>query len=109
MADLFDFGRIETTEPSRYPKAPGYKERDTSRKAADSIKESAPLLRGRCLAAIARAPTGLTADEVAEKIGETVLSVRPRVTELLRDGKVRDSGQRRKNDSGRSAKVWVVA
>lgn len=104
MGDLFDY-----TPPPSYPEAPGFKDRDTSRAAADSMKDAAPLLRGRCLEAIRRSPAGLTADEVATQIGETILSVRPRVTELLRDGKVRDSGQRRKNDSGRSAKVWVAA
>lgn len=92
-----------------YPAAPGFKEGDTSRKAADSMKDGAPLLQRRCLAALRAAPGGLTDDQIAAQIGETILSVRPRVTELLRDGRVRDSGQRRKNESGRSAKVWVIA
>lgn len=92
-----------------YPARPGFKEGDTSRKAADSMREGAPMLQRRCLDALRAAPGGLTADQIAANIGETILSVRPRVTELLRDGRVRDSGQRRKNDSGRSAKVWVIA
>lgn len=92
-----------------YPGQPGYKDGDTSRKAAASMESAAPLLQRRCLAALREAPDGLTADQIAAWIGETILSVRPRVTELLRDGKIRDSGQRRKNDSGRSAKVWVLA
>jgi predicted HTH transcriptional regulator len=102
--DLFDY-----QPPAKYPDAPGYKERDTSRKSADSMKDAAPLLRDKCLAAIRRAPAGLTADEVAERLGETVLSVRPRITELLHGGKVKDTGQRRRNASQRSAKVWSAA
>lgn len=92
-----------------YPGRPGFKEADTSHKAAVSMKDAAPLLQRRCLEALRGAADGLTADQIAAAIGETILSVRPRVTELLRDGRVRDSGQRRKNDSGRSAKVWVLA
>lgn len=102
MMDLFSY------RPA-YPGQPGFKDRDTSRKAAASMSDAAPLLQRRCLAALRAAPDGLTADQIAAQIGETILSVRPRVTELLRDGRVRDSGQRRKNDSGRSAKVWVIA
>src|SRR3546814_8339862 len=100
--DLFNYRPAE-------PAAPGYKDLDTARRAADSMKDRAPLLQRRCLDALRAAPGGLTADQIAAQIGETILSVRPRVTELLRDGRVRDSGQRRQNESGRSAKVWVIA
>ena len=94
MADLFT-----------YPEHPGSKERDTSHDAADAIAERAPQLRGRALAVLERS-NGLTADEVAGKLGLSILSIRPRITELARAGKVRDSGARRTNASGRKAIVW---
>ena len=98
-------------EPAgRYPDAPGWKEPDTSRKAADSTARRAALLRERCLRALRDAgAAGLTADEAAERLGESILSVRPRFTELLRTGRIADTGKRRRNASGRQAKVWGLA
>ena len=90
----------------RYPHAPGAQHRATSQAAAEEIAPTAPMLRARALAVLERS-NGLTADEVAGRMGESILSVRPRVTELARLGKVRDSGTRRANASGRSAIVWV--
>ncbi|MGU3316308.1 hypothetical protein ACLBWH_12225 [Sphingomonas sp. M6A6_1c] len=50
---------------------------------------------------------GLTADEVAGRLGLSILSIRPRLTELARLGRVRDSGSRRRNVSGKQAIVWA--
>ncbi len=52
---------------------------------------------------------GLTPDEVAQLLSLSVLTVRPRCSELLRRGRLVDSGDRRSNDSGRLAKVLVVS
>jgi hypothetical protein len=51
---------------------------------------------------------GLTPDEVAERLALSVLTVRPRCSELVRLGRFVDSGERRTNDSGRLAKVLTV-
>ena len=51
---------------------------------------------------------GLTPDEVAERLALSVLTVRPRCSELVRLGRFVDSGERRANDSGRLAKVLTV-
>jgi predicted ArsR family transcriptional regulator len=103
--DLFNY-----QPPARYPAAPGFKDRDTSRKAAEHVACRAELLRSNCLEIVrASGQEGCTADEAATDLGESVLSVRPRFTELLKLGKITDSGLRRRNASGRSAKVWRVA
>lgn len=94
------------TDLFRYPHQPGAQDRDTSIAAADEAAQTAPQLRARALAVIERS-RGLTADEVAGKLGLSILSIRPRVTELSRLGKVRDSGSRRPNASGRNAIVWT--
>lgn len=94
------------TDLFRYPHQPGAQGRDTSQAAADAIAETAPQLRARALAVVERS-NGLTADEVAGRLGLSILSIRPRLTELSRLGKVRDSGLRRKNASGRNAIVWA--
>ncbi|MFS0737528.1 hypothetical protein ABC347_10805 [Sphingomonas sp. 1P06PA] len=97
MSDLF-----------AYPNAPGAQDRDTSRAAAAEIAHDAPTLRAKALAVLERS-NGLTADEVAGRMGVSILSIRPRVTELARQGKVRDSGARRHNaTSGKKAIVWAA-
>lgn len=90
----------------RYPEAPGFQPRDTSCAAAKSISGEVDRVRARCLECFAGA--ALTADEVAESLGESVLYIRPRITELYTAGKIRDTGERRKNKSGKSARVWTV-
>ena len=95
MSDLF-----------RYPNAPGARDRDTSHEAADRIAPEAALVRQRVLDEFERS-RGLTADECAGRLGLSILTVRPRVTELTRLGKLRDSGARRTNGSGRRAIVWA--
>jgi predicted ArsR family transcriptional regulator len=87
-----------------YPAIPGSQPRDTSEAAADSMRDSAPTLRAKALEVIRRRPS--TADEVAYALDVTVLSARPRVTELFKMGLIEDSGDRRPNSSGRNAVVW---
>lgn len=78
--------------------------RDTSLDAADAMADRAPILRARVLSVLA---TGdFTADEVAAKLGESVLAIRPRVIELAKADRIADTGERRKNASGRKAIVW---
>jgi predicted ArsR family transcriptional regulator len=48
----------------------------------------------------------MTADECADTIGMSVLSIRPRFTELHRRGAIEETGELRHNRSGRRAKVW---
>ena len=87
-----------------YPTRPGYKEPTTSKAAAEAISGRAATLRDRVFAVICASP--VTADEVAERLGETVLAIRPRLSELRKDGRIEPSGERRKNASGISAHVW---
>lgn len=98
MTDLFSY---------RYPAAPGHRNRDTSRAAAVSMRPAAPTLRARVLDVLAG--RAMTADECALALGETVLAVRPRLTELARLGLIEDGGERRPNASGRMAIVWTRA
>lgn len=102
--DLFDW-----RAPAAYPEAPGARRRDTSQAAAESMAPSAARLRQMVMNCIEGNPGGLTADEVADRLCLSVLSARPRVTELNKMGMIRDTGERRKNASGRSAAVWVKA
>lgn len=90
---------------TRYPHVPGYRDTDTSRDAAESVKPTAASLRTKCLNVLRKCGP-LTADEVAGLLNVTILSVRPRMTELRGLYKITDTGVRRKNASGHAAIVW---
>lgn len=93
--------------PDAYPDAPGFKAHGPSEEAAEKIKGRAAVLRAQVLAAFeACHPQGRTADEIATEMNLSVLSVRPRVSELHRNGFLEDTGTRRRNDSGMTATVW---
>ena len=87
-----------------YPASPGFKREGTSQQAAEAIKPSAATLRASCLAYVNVGP--ITADECAALISESILSIRPRFSELRAMGLIEDTGSRRKNASGRNAVVW---
>lgn len=78
---------------------------DTRRAAQDAVRAEASLLRERCLDALDRHGE-LTADEAARLLGESVLAIRPRFSELVKAGQIEDAGARRKNLSGHTATVW---
>jgi predicted ArsR family transcriptional regulator len=92
-----------------YPDAPGFKVSGPSEQAAEAMGGTANKMRAAVLAQLALYPGGATADEVAKDLSLSVLSVRPRVSELNRTGKIRQTGARRKNDSGMTATVWQLA
>ncbi len=106
MPDLFD--------QKPYPASPGYTEPTTSRDAAAKVAPRVKNLRYQVLAVYRSSwPGGLTADEVADRLGKSILSIRPRVTELRRTGDLMPcldvdcKPTTRKNASGVGAAVLV--
>jgi hypothetical protein len=92
-----------------YPIEPGFKAVGPSQEAAEAITGLASTLRDLVRQTIARHPGGITADDVAFKLNRSILSVRPRVSELRRLGDIRQAEGRGKNQSGLSASRWVIA
>jgi DNA-binding NarL/FixJ family response regulator len=90
-----------------YPTQDQWKAAGTSAEAARLAAQSAPRLRARCMEVIRAAPAGLTADQVAERIGHDKCSIRARVSELYRGGQLMKMG-RRETALGASANVWVA-
>jgi hypothetical protein len=92
----------------RYPQQPGHKELGgASQAAAEQIAPSAKTLRHRAFRCLSdHGP--MTADECAIRIGEDILAVRPRFSELHRAGSIRKTDIRRPNRSGSSATVWAA-
>ncbi|WP_406853525.1 hypothetical protein ABEG18_13210 [Alsobacter sp. KACC 23698] len=98
QSDLFDL--------LAYPAAPGAKTDGPSAEAAESMRPSAEYLRGQVLEMLRRHPAGMTADECAQMMRRSVLSIRPRFSELVARSLITDTGERRVNESGRNATVW---
>ena len=87
-----------------YPQDPGFKEHTTSKDAAESMKPTAPILRQMMREALAF--RDMTADECAAHCGVSELAMRPRFSEGKQSKIIEETGERRKNESGRMAKVW---
>lgn len=100
MSDLFSYR-------DQYPNSPGFKRDGTSRIAAKAMTPRAPTLRERILALL-RSGACLTPDEAAARLGEPILAVRPRFSELSRLGLICETGERRQNDSGLRANVYRI-
>lgn len=103
-------GRIQ------YPQMAGWKEETTSRDAATAIESSgrAKVLRDKVLALLTYGHPyspllghiAMTADEAAEILGESILSVRPRISELHKRGLIEPTGERRRSSGGKPSHVW---
>ena len=92
-----------------YPMKSGWNAQNTSRAAAHAIERTkAPTLRERALD-LFRRKFEMTADECAEILGESILAVRPRISELHARNLITDSGARRVSDGGKMAIVWKLA
>lgn len=88
-----------------YPDAPGHKgNRDTGRAAAAGMEPKAGTIRARVLTAI-RERSG-TPEEIADRIGEPVLNVRPRISECAAKNLIEDSGERGPAFGGRRSIRW---
>lgn len=91
----------------KYPMSPGYKEHSTSKEAATKVASRSRKLREKTLDAIKRKHSyGATPEEVSEILNESILSIRPRFTELKIMNFIYDSGLRRKNSFNSNTKVW---
>lgn len=93
------------TQLSLFDRGPGFKEPTTSKEAARAMAQRAPILRQRAIDALLKHGP-MTSDEVAGVLGESVLAIRPRCSELLAAGLIAATGLRRRNGSGMSAHVW---
>lgn len=90
----------------KYPVTPGHKRTGTSAAAAQEVTAVAPTLRAKVLDVLRAGPA--TADQCAEAIGESVLAIRPRLSELVAAGRIRDTGRTAVNASGKRAAIWEL-
>jgi predicted transcriptional regulator len=92
-------------EPT-YPHAPGWRDPETSREAAEAMEPRAGTLRAAALAFI-RAHPHHTSNEIAAALHETELAMQPRISELRAQGLIINDGRGRTR-SGRSAHLWIA-
>lgn len=87
--------------------APYQRHSETSREAAESMRLDTSTLQLRLLLWLEK--HGPATDETMQwDIPMSANTQRPRRVEVVRLGLVRDSGEKRKTRSGRSAVVWEV-
>lgn len=85
----------------------GYRSGETSFEAAEATQHEAPFWRLMVLQDLSlHGPS--TADEIARRLKASILTIRPRCSELRNTRQIYDTGERRKNTSGRSAAVWAL-
>ena len=89
-----------------YPNVPGFKAIGTSSDAAAAIAPMVSAAQAAVLAVLSEQP--MTADEVAHRLGKSILTIRPRVCELKRLGLIKANGHRRRNVSGLFADVMEL-
>jgi hypothetical protein len=86
-----------------YPEGAGWKEPTTSKAAASTVDAS----RLRAVVRECLVVHGaMTADECASRLHLSVLTIRPRFSELRAKGEITDTGIRHFNLSGKRAIVW---
>jgi hypothetical protein len=86
----------------------GYKGQETSKHAAKEMRGRAASLRKKILVLLSIYKSGLTPDEAAWILEESVLAIRPRFSELNKDNLILDTGGRRQNKSNKYAIVWKL-
>lgn len=91
----------------RYPDGPGYKAAGTSMDSAAKVAPRAPRLRNAILGLLGKG-WKLTPDEAAHALGESILSIRPRFSELVATGQIMPTGDTRPNASGHRAQVYKL-
>ncbi len=93
----------------RQPPIPFVHGSPTSEAAAQAVRAKAPSQRARVLAFVSgRGGLGATDDEIEVGLALPHQSASARRNGLVRDGKLRDGGERRKTRAGQWAVVWVL-
>lgn len=89
-----------------YPLHPGWQATDTSMQAAIDMKPRKQRLQDIVMDCLEWSPRGLTTEEVCERTHQHYKALQPRFSELRAEGKIIDSGKRRKGASGKNIIVW---
>ena len=103
IMDLIDLVSQVNVKKMHHRNAP-----DTERAAAHKVAQT---LRGRrleTLQALSTLPAGGAGDKIAQAAGLSVLSIRPRLTELQEMDLIKDTGRRAKNQWQNNEIIWQL-
>ena len=84
----------------------GFQKRETSFHTAVKQKDKKRHVHDAIIAIIRRSLTPVSADDLAAAMGQSVISIRPRVSELATSGRIVDSGSRGETALGRPCILW---
>lgn len=99
MQKIFDF--------DKYPYKAGHRNVDTSIESANFTNKHLKRISKIVLVELGKVfPEGLTGSEIANLCNKSILSVRPRTTELKIQGLIVDTEKRRKNENGQSEIIY---
>jgi len=102
MQDEFSF-------KDEYPHKAGHRKVDTSIEVAEKVNKTLKRVAKIVLLELEKVyPKGLTGTEIANKCNRSILSVRPRTTELKLLGLIIDTEERRKNEWNNSEIVYKL-
>ena len=101
MQRKFDF--------DKYPHKAGHRGVRTSVESANSINKEISRLKKTILLELEKHyPKGLTGSELANKLNRSILTIRPRTTELKLLGLIIDTEKSRKNENGKSEIIYKL-
>jgi len=113
MQSEFDFDKheeiiSELKNKSKYPYKAGHRGVRTSIIAANDTNQKLGRLHKQVLVELAKNPKGLTGSELSDKTGVSILTIRPRTTELKAQGLILDSEKSKKNDNGKPEIIYKL-
>lgn len=93
---------------ARYPEdRAGYKRDGTSKEAAQALKGRAKAWAQ--IASLMAESKPMTADEISQRLNWSLWYGRPRVSEMVTMGSLKDSGDRGETANGKPATKWRLA
>ena len=93
---------------NQYPHKAGHRGVRTSISAANDTNKKLRRLHKQVLIELARNPNGLTGSELSNLTKVSILTIRPRTTELKAQGLIVDSEETKKNENGKSEIVYKL-
>lgn len=87
----------------------GWKRGAASKAAAEAVAGKAPPIRQRVLDLLTERARPMTAEEIAEELALPEISVKPRISELVNAGTVRDTGTTTMGKWGKRISLWERA
>lgn len=115
MQDEFDFKTNHNENKTyfvknkeQYPYKAGHRGVRTSISAANETNKKISRLHKQVLLELARNPKGLTGSELSNLTKVSILTIRPRTTELKLQGLIIDSESTKKNENGKPEIIYKL-